>query len=187
MLALSLRRITQKNDVMNRKVKYFVKILTQQNIVKAGNDPKGKDKATSDADLCIKFIAKNLQQLLKSKKGRQSLLLLSQESLLRLLDSDDLVLRSEYELLLWVAAWANYQIEHEGEKKNVQKANTEPEENKTTEVVTGKYYFTPISIKINAAYTTSYSQDQFERIRRAFLASCSRCLPTSINHRKRRR
>ena len=81
------------------------------------SDVKGKKKAAKydeDCALCHKFIERNMAELLRSKRGRKSLLGLSEGPILELLKSDSLVIRSELELIILVAAWVNYQIENEG-------------------------------------------------------------------------
>lgn len=81
------------------------------------------DAEPSDTDLCLKYIERYFADLVRSPKGRKSLLLLSREPLIRLLQSDRLHLRAEYELLLLAAAWANLQVE-----KNVDPASHDKDE-----------------------------------------------------------
>eukprot|EP01087_Luapelamoeba_hula_P011016 TRINITY_DN2958_c0_g2_i2.p1 TRINITY_DN2958_c0_g2~~TRINITY_DN2958_c0_g2_i2.p1 ORF type:complete len:687 (+),score=142.78 TRINITY_DN2958_c0_g2_i2:2-2062(+) len=80
----------------------------------------GKNENSKDLDLCIHFMERNLRVLIQCQKGRQQLLTLSRPALVMLLQRDGLVLRGEYELLLFVFAWANAR-----QKKHVTK-NAKP-------------------------------------------------------------
>jgi hypothetical protein len=95
----------------------------------AGKPSSGSDSELSDTDLCLKFLDRHLRDVIRTKKGRQSLLLLSKEPLIEILQRDSLTVRAEYDLFLLAAAWSNAQVKKELQQSSETK-DTQDGENK---------------------------------------------------------